>query len=81
VAFPVHFSNSEFLLVSSPGKSAKCVFALDDRAIQHAAAYRFNHRRLWHTGSPAGACHRAAVRPTRWRAMTFISAVTEILSP
>ncbi len=22
------------------------------------------------TGSPAGACHRAAIRPTRWRAMT-----------
>ena len=24
----------------------------------------------WNTGSPAGACHRAAIRPTRWRAMT-----------
>jgi hypothetical protein len=26
--------------------------------------------RLWNTGSPAAACHRAAIRPTRWRAMT-----------
>src|SRR5467141_3722921 len=27
----------------------------------------------WNTGSPAGACHRAAIRPTRWRAMTAVS--------
>jgi hypothetical protein len=38
--------------------------------IQYAAAFRFNRWRLGNTGSPAGACHRAAVRPTRWRAMT-----------
>src|SRR4051794_11666301 len=31
---------------------------------------RFNHQRLWDTGSPAGACHRAAIRPTRWRVTT-----------
>jgi hypothetical protein len=28
------------------------------------------HRRLWNTGSPAGACHRRRDAPTRWRAMT-----------
>jgi hypothetical protein len=28
--------------------------------IQYAAASRFKCRRLWNTGSPAGACHRAA---------------------
>ena len=40
------------------------------RGIQYAAAPRFHHRRLWDTGSPAGACHRAAIRPTRWRVTT-----------
>src|SRR5665213_1045847 len=30
------------------------------RGIQYAAAYRFYRWRLWNTGSPAGACHRAA---------------------
>ena len=39
------------------------------RGIQYAAAYRFNHWRLWNTGSPAGACHRAP-SPTRWRMTT-----------
>ena len=29
-------------------------------------------RELWNTGSPAGACHRVAIRPTRWRAMTGV---------
>jgi hypothetical protein len=29
------------------------VIARLDRAIQYAAAHRFNHRRLWNTGSPA----------------------------
>jgi hypothetical protein len=29
------------------------VIARLDRAIQHAAAYRFKHGRLWNTGSPA----------------------------
>jgi hypothetical protein len=32
------------------------------RGIQYAAALRFNHQRLWNTGSSAGACHRAAPR-------------------
>ena len=40
------------------------------RGIQYAAAYRLNLRRLWNTGSSAGACHRAAIRPTRWRTTT-----------
>jgi len=31
-----------------------------DRTIQYAAAARFILRRLWNTGSSAGACHRAA---------------------
>jgi hypothetical protein len=31
------------------------------RGIQYAAALSINHRRLWDTGSPAGACHRAAL--------------------
>ena len=31
---------------------------------------------LWDTGSPAGACHRAAVRPTRWRVTTGINYVS-----
>ena len=30
----------------------------------------FRPRCLWNTGSPAGACHRAAIRPTRWRVTT-----------
>ena len=38
--------------------------------IQYASAYRLYHRRLRITGSSAGACHRAAIRPTRWRTMT-----------
>ena len=38
--------------------------------IQYAAASRFYYWRLWNTGSPAGACHRAAIRPTRWRVTT-----------
>jgi len=37
---------------------------------QYAAASRLD-RRLWNTGSSAGACHRAAIRPTRWRTMTI----------
>jgi len=41
------------------------------RGIQYAAAYRFNHCRLWNTGSPAGACHRARIRATRWRVTTI----------
>src|SRR6478736_1852678 len=40
------------------------------RGIQYAAAYRLNLRRLWNTGASAGACHRAAIRPTRWRTTT-----------
>jgi tRNA A58 N-methylase Trm61 len=40
------------------------------RVIQYTAASRFNHLRLWNTGSRAGACHRAAIRPTRWRVTT-----------
>jgi len=40
--------------------------------VQYAAAYRFHHDRLWNTGSPAGACHRAARAPTRWRVMTVV---------
>jgi hypothetical protein len=40
------------------------------RGIQYAAASRLYRCCLWNTGSPAGACHRAAIRPTRWRAMT-----------
>jgi hypothetical protein len=32
------------------------------RGIQFAAASRFHRWRLWDTGSPAGACHRAALR-------------------
>jgi hypothetical protein len=32
------------------------------RGIQYAAAYRFNHWRLWNIGSCAGACHRARRR-------------------
>jgi hypothetical protein len=40
------------------------------RGIQYAAAFRFHHCCLWNTGSSAGACHRAAIRPTRWRTMT-----------
>src|SRR5260370_25018423 len=31
-----------------------------DRTIQYAAAFRFILKRLWNTGSSAGACHRAA---------------------
>src|ERR1700722_7093010 len=31
------------------------------RGIQYAAAARFCHQCLWNTGSPAGACHRAAL--------------------
>jgi hypothetical protein len=31
------------------------------RSIQYAVAYRFHHPRPWNTGSPAGACHRAAL--------------------
>jgi hypothetical protein len=31
-----------------------------DRTIQYTAACRFILERLWNTGSPAGACHRAA---------------------
>src|SRR5437899_2720617 len=30
------------------------------RGIQYAAASRLKHKCLWNTGSPAGACHRAA---------------------
>src|SRR3982074_418395 len=30
--------------------------------IQYAAASQSEYRRLWDTGSPAGACHRAALR-------------------
>jgi hypothetical protein len=41
-----------------------------DRTIQYAAASRFHRWRLWNTGSPAGACHRARIRATRWRVMT-----------
>jgi len=40
------------------------------RGIQYAAAFRLDHGRWWNTGSSAGACHRAAIRPTRWRTMT-----------
>ena len=40
------------------------------RGIQYAATFRFHHCCLWNTGSSAGACHRAAIRPTRWRTMT-----------
>jgi hypothetical protein len=43
--------------VSSPGKSAKYAFALDDGAIQYAAAYRFNHRR-----AQIGRCDKLALR-------------------
>jgi hypothetical protein len=32
-----------------------------DRGIQYAAAYRFNHRRRWNTGSPAFAGDDACV--------------------
>jgi hypothetical protein len=32
------------------------------------------------TGSPAGACHRAAIRPTRWRAMTAESVASSYSS-
>jgi hypothetical protein len=32
------------------------------RGIQYAAASRLYRQRLWNTGSPAGACHRAARR-------------------
>jgi hypothetical protein len=37
------------------------------RMIQYAAAYRLDlaSAEYW---MPAGACHRAAIRPTRWRA-------------
>jgi hypothetical protein len=40
------------------------------RGIRYAAASRFHKVRLWNTESSAGACHRAAIRPTRWRTMT-----------
>jgi hypothetical protein len=46
------------------------VIARLDRATQYAAASRLNRWRLWNTGSPAGACHRARIRATRWRATT-----------
>ena len=32
---------------------------------------RFDHCGLWNTESPAGACYRAAIRPTRWRVTTM----------
>src|SRR5260370_1409657 len=47
--------------------------------IQYAAASRLHRWRLWNTGSPAGACHRAAIRPTRWRAMTTESATLALI--
>jgi hypothetical protein len=40
------------------------------RGIQYAAASRLDHCCLWNTGSPAGACHRARIRATRWRVTT-----------
>jgi hypothetical protein len=40
--------------------SIRCCHAPRRRGIQYAAAFGFYRRRLWNTGSPAGACHRAA---------------------
>src|SRR5207237_544592 len=53
------------------------------RTIQYAAASRFNHCRLWNTGSPAGACHRARIRATRWRVTTteYEAAISRRWSP
>jgi hypothetical protein len=47
-----------------------------DRTIQYASASQFILRRLWNTGSRAGACHRAARRADPAAGMTtwFIDA-------
>jgi hypothetical protein len=55
--------------VGEAGWQFHAVFARLDRAIQYAAAYRFNRQRLWNTGSPAfagddsGNYSRGAMRP------------------
>ena len=48
---------------------AQAVIARLDRAIQYAAAVIMKKPAAQHTGFPAGACHRAAIRPTRWQGM------------
>ncbi|WP_143039815.1 MULTISPECIES: hypothetical protein [Bradyrhizobium] len=50
-------------------RDKEAVVARLDRAIQYTAAYQFNHRRLWNTGSSAfadddsGNCSRGIICP------------------